>query len=501
MRVHVFSEQLGTGDNARMSSRIAGALVFFTSAVVLVLEILAGRLLAPYAGVTLETFTAIIGVVLAGIAFGTWFGGRYADLVASPATLVGPVLVLGGALAASTVPLARVLGPSLGTAGITGLIALTAIAILPATAILSATPPIIVKVILEDLGTTGATVGRISALGTAGALVGTFTSGFVLVATLPTSVTILTVALVTAAVGLWLWARHRPQRNVLGVVAVIGLAAGSVLTASVSSPCDVETAYFCASEVPVADNPNASILLLDTLTHAYVNKTDPTDLRFSSIRMFASAIEAMTDGPIDVLHVGGGGFSLPNWVSATRPASTNVVLELDGALVEFVEERFEPAPVEETIVGDARVSVTQVGNDFDVVVGDAFGGLAVPWHLTTAEFLAEVSGVLGDEGFYIMNLIDHGDLAFLRAELATAATVFPHVALATLPERLEVGGNFMLVAAKRPIPGDDIIGAAAALDLGIVVLTGDALDAFVDGAQILTDDFAPVDQLLEASSG
>ena len=483
-----------------MSSRFAGALVFFTSAAVLVLEILAGRLLAPYAGVTLETYTAIIGVALAGIAFGTWLGGRYADASASPITLLGPVLVLGGALAASTVPLARVLGPSLGTEGIVGLVALTAIAILPATSVLSATPPIVVKLILEDLDDTGATVGRISALGTAGALFGTFVSGFVLVATLPTSTTILSVAIATAVVGIWLRLRHRPDQHALSSVAVIGLFVGALLTALVQSPCDVETAYFCASEVADPDNPNASILVLDTLTHAYVDKADPTNLQFSSIRMFAGAIEAMTDGGIDVLHVGGGGFSLQNWLSATRPSSSNVVLELDGALVEFVEERLDPAPVERTIVGDARVSLPAAGTDFDVVVGDAFGGLAVPWHLTTVEFLGEISDSLDEDGFYIMNLIDHGELDFVRAELATASKVFPEVALVTVPSRLETGGNFMLVASKRPIPDRAIAEAVAELDLGVTVLSGDELVAFVGDASILTDDFAPVDQLLGASS-
>ena len=473
--------------------------MFYTSAAVLVLEILAGRLLAPYAGVTLETFTAIIGVVLAGIAFGTWLGGRYADRTASPVTLVGPVLILGGALAASTVPLARLLGPSMGTEGIAGLVALTAISILPATAVLSATPPIIVKIILDDLDSTGATVGRISALGTAGALVGTFTSGFILVATLPTSVTILTVAVATAIAGLGLWLRHRPAGQRLGAIALIGLLAGSVLTVAAQSPCDVETAYFCASEVTDPDNPDASFLLLDTVTHAYVDKVDPTNLRFSSIRMFASAIEAMTEGHIDALHVGGGGFSLPTWLALTRPGSRNVVLELDGALVEFVEERFHPAPVEQTIVGDARVSLKEAGDGFDVVVGDAFGGLAVPWHLTTEEFLEEISGSLHGDGFYVMNLIDHGGFDFLRAEIATASSVFPYTALVTVPERFDVGGNFMLVASKQPIPADRIVAAAASLDLVVTALTGEALDVFVVDAAILTDDFAPVDQLLATS--
>ncbi len=482
-----------------MGSKLAGTLVFFTSAAVLILEILAGRLLAPYSGVTLETFTAIIGVVLAGIAVGTWLGGRYADRAGSPVALIGPVLILGGALAASTVPLARLLGPSMGTAGLAGLVLLTAIAILPATAVLSATPPIIVKIILDDLGTTGATVGRISALGTAGALFGTFTSGFVLVATLSTSVIVLTVAVTTAIVGIGMWMQYRPDSHALGTFALIGLLAGSTLTAAVQSPCDVETAYFCASEIVDPEDPDASFLLLDTVTHAYVDKTDPTNLRFTSIRMFASAIDAMTTGEIAALHVGGGGLTVASWLTETRPASRNVVLELDGALVEFVAERFDPAPVDLTIIGDARVSLEAAGDGFDVVIGDAFGGLAVPWHLTTVEFFEEISGALVDDGFYLMNLIDHGDLDFLRAEVATATAVFPSVGVVTLPERFDTGGNFMLMASKQPIPADRIVAEASALDLEVRVLTGSELQEFVDAAEILTDDFAPVDQLLATS--
>ncbi len=482
-----------------MRSMLAGALVFFTSAAVLILEILAGRLLAPYAGVTLETFTAIIGVVLGGIATGTWLGGRLADRADAPETLIGPVMILSGALAASTVPLARLLGPSMGADGLAGLVLLTAIAILPATAVLSAIPPIIVKIVLDDLGRTGATVGRISALGTAGALFGTFTSGFLLVATLRTSVVVLAVALLTAAAGTALWLRFRPDSHALATVALIGLAAGSTLTTAVQSPCDVETAYFCASEVADPDDPGSSFLVLDTVTHAYVDKDDPTNLRFTSIRMFASAIEAMTTGPVSAVHIGGGGYSMPNWITATRPGSRNIVLELDGSLVEFVEDRLDPLPVDRTIVGDARVSLYEAGTGFDVAVGDAFGGLAVPWHLTTEEFVQEIAGALDADGFYVMNLIDHGPLDFLRAELATARAVFPHVAVVTVPERFDVGGNFMLVASKRPIPRASIVAEAARLSLEVTAIGDDELDGFIGRAPVLIDDFAPVDQLITTS--
>ena len=81
-----------------MPTWLAGAVVFFTSGSVLVLEILAGRLLAPYVGVRLETYTSVIGIVLGGIALGTWLGGRLADRV-DPRKTVGPLMVAGGGLA------------------------------------------------------------------------------------------------------------------------------------------------------------------------------------------------------------------------------------------------------------------------------------------------------------------------------------------------------------------------------------------------------------------
>jgi hypothetical protein len=61
----------------------AYALVFTASCCTLVIEILAGRILAPYLGVSLYTWTSIIGVILAGITCGNWAGGVLADRMAS----------------------------------------------------------------------------------------------------------------------------------------------------------------------------------------------------------------------------------------------------------------------------------------------------------------------------------------------------------------------------------------------------------------------------------
>ena len=121
-----------------MSAGLARALVFASSAAVLVLEILAGRLMAPYVGVSLETFTGIIGVVLAGIAAGTAIGGRLADRV-DPEPLLGPALLAGGVLSWWSLWVVFTLGPEVGR-GPVAIVALTALAFFAPAAVLNRLP-------------------------------------------------------------------------------------------------------------------------------------------------------------------------------------------------------------------------------------------------------------------------------------------------------------------------------------------------------------------------
>jgi hypothetical protein len=164
---------------------LASLIVFFTSASVLVLEILAGRLLAPYVGVTLETYTGIIGTVLAGIALGSWRGGRLAD-ARDPRTLLGPVIAFGGVLALACLPIIRLFGPALAGRDPFAIVLLAFLGFFAPAAVLSGVTPMVVKVQLDSLRMTGRTVGRLSATGTVGALFGTFATGFVLLAAFPT---------------------------------------------------------------------------------------------------------------------------------------------------------------------------------------------------------------------------------------------------------------------------------------------------------------------------
>lgn len=84
-----------------IGARTAAVLVFASSAAVLVVEITALRLLAPYLGLTLETSTLVIGIALAAIALGSWAGGRLADR-GDPRRYLGLSLGVSGAVVAFT---------------------------------------------------------------------------------------------------------------------------------------------------------------------------------------------------------------------------------------------------------------------------------------------------------------------------------------------------------------------------------------------------------------
>ena len=163
---------------------LAALLVVLSSAAVLVLEVLVSRLVAPYVGLTLETYTAAIGVALGAIAAGAALGGRLADRT-DPRRWLGPALAVGGALVLSARPTVFAVGGGFRGLGPVGTVVLVLFAVAPAALVLSMVTPGVVKLRLRTLAETGETVGRLSALGTLGALAGTFLTGFVLLSALP----------------------------------------------------------------------------------------------------------------------------------------------------------------------------------------------------------------------------------------------------------------------------------------------------------------------------
>jgi MFS family permease len=489
-----------------LPSGLATALVFGASGAVLVLEIVALRLVGPYVGVTLQVSSSVIGISLAAIAYGTWLGGRLADRF-DPRSLLAPALLLGAIGTAVTLPLVRYGGELLRGGAAPAVLLLAALAVFLPAFILSSVSPLVVKLQLSDLNRTGSVVGRLSSIGTLGAITATLATGFIFVAAVPTSWILLTLAILLAVAGAALWWWLRPSSPLPGkprtraALVTLGLV-GAGLGASSPNPCDVETAYHCAQVVADPHVPGGRTLILNSARHSYVDLNDPRDLEFAYIQWIASVADVLPAGPVTALHLGGGGFTMPAYLRATRPGSDQLVAELDGGLVDLDKKKLGLAtgPDLRVRVGDARVAVAdQASSSYDLVVGDAFGYLVVPWHLATKEMAVDIARVTRPSGIYVQNVIDYPPNRFIRAEIATVAAAFPHVALIAPQEALDgkVGSNFVIMASKSPLPETEVRGRLATVAKEpVVLLTGDDLDAFVDDARVLTDDYAPVDQLL-----
>lgn len=489
--------------------RLARTLVFVASGAVLVLEITGLRLVGPYVGVTLQTNSAVIGIVLGAIAYGAWAGGWLADRL-DARQLLAPVILAAGAATALVPPVARYAGEALRGTDPVRVLMLTALTLFFPSALLSAVTPLVVKLQLADLSHTGRVVGSLSSAGTLGGITATLMTGFVLVAALPTSTIMLGLAGMLAVGGALVWwylgsgAVRRAHRLLAGIV-TIGLP-GAVLSATAPDPCEVETAYHCATITVDVRRPSGRILWLNSIQHSYVDLSDQTHLEYEYARWIGVVADtvAAPGSPVAALHLGGGGFTLPGYLAATRPGSDNLVFELDDRLISLARQRLGLRTGGQMRVraGDARINLASAPTaSRDLVIGDAFGHLSVPWHLATRELTREVRRVLRPGGTYVLNLIDQPAGRFARAEIATIASVFANVAVITVPGAFAGTemANWVIVASDTALPVSEPGGIRDRLSLlprPVPVISGKEVSRFVGGVQALTDDHAPVDQFV-----
>ncbi|MDO4783880.1 MAG: fused MFS/spermidine synthase [Propionibacteriaceae bacterium] len=188
----------------------------------------------------------------------------------------------------------------------------------------------------------------------------------------------------------------------------------------------------------------------------------PDSLAFEYVQHIAGVLECtLLERPaaerVRVVHVGGGGLTLPRWVEWKRPHTAQIVLEPDAALVAEVRRKLPLArrsgiKIRET---DGLAGLAAMGDAYaDCVVVDAFDGGRVPAELATAEWFAEVARVLRPGGLVVMNLIDSAPFAWSRRCLAGLAAHFRHLVLGAEPAVFKGRrfGNLVATGSSVPLP-------------------------------------------------
>lgn len=249
-----------------------------------------------------------------------------------------------------------------------------------------------------------------------------------------------------------------------------------------------------AELIPDRDRARAWTLTIDGAPQSHVDLDDPGYLSFEYQRRIGHVIDlvAPPGRPIHAVHLGGGALTLARYVAATRPRSTQQVVEYDAPLVALVRREL-PLDANARVrvrSADARAGLAKVPDGWaDLVVADVFGGARTPAHLTSTEFLDDVRRALRPDGVYAANLADGPPLAHLRGQIATAAARFTELALIADPAVLRGRrfGNAVLVAADTPLPVPELTRRAASDPHPGRVEHGRALRDFTGGAAPVTD--------------
>ena len=490
-------------------------IVFVASFCTLVLELVAGRVLAPYVGVSIYTWTSVIGVVLAGISLGNYLGGKAADRWASP-RLLGLLFILGGLTSLAIIPAIMIWGgASLGFQAhvmVKILVITTIIFFLPA-CILGMISPVVIKLALKDLQSSGNVVGKIYAFSTLGAIFGTFATGFFLISWFGTRAIIATVALVLILMGVFFGELWRPKGRVILPLVALFFGAFVVLAQqqAFASPFYKETNYYT---IRVHDEVSKKtpdrwlkILILDRLIHSYNDPNDPLHLEYDYEYVYADLTDhvAQTRPDLKALFLGGGGYTYPRYVAAKYPQSDVTVVEIDPGVTQTAYEALglERDTRIKTYNEDARLFFLQRHGDppYDLIFGDAFNDISVPYHLTTKEFADLIKANLKPDGYYIANVIDNiRKFNFLRSYAYTLNQTFKYVYLLSDGEDWRFGfqNTFVVVAGDQPLDEAYLKKVApGSSDSGTKMMPMDEWLAYLnDGqAKLLTDDHVPVDEL------
>lgn len=246
--------------------------------------------------------------------------------------------------------------------------------------------------------------------------------------------------------------------------------------------------------------PGAVQLVVDDTPQSHLNPGRPDELFFEYVRRIGHVIDLFRpkSESITAIHLGGGAFTLPRYVEATRPGSRQQVVEIEGDLVDYVRESF-PLPERANIRvrrGDARERLERfpagLQDNTDLVVVDVFSGAQTPAHLTSVEFYRLVQTFLTSDGVVAVNAADGSGQHFAKRQVATLQAVFSTVVAIAEPQVLKGRrfGNVVLVAANSERAADTLDWLPRLLAGGphpARLLEGEELRDYVGSLEAVTD--------------
>ena len=458
---------------------------FTCGAMVMVVEMVGSRLLAPWMGSSLIVWTSLIGIILACLSLGYWLGGKVADItpkITSLAKIIFAAAVSVAILGIAANPVLFYISQEFSNIYLASVVAALILFAIPSI-LLGMVSPMIVRIALESNSRIGATVGRFAALSSVGSILGTFLGGFVLISLFSSgTILMLTAAILAVTSGIVGLQGMKAKKNpVITIILVLALIVTGVWIEISGMPMatvgiHIETPYnhlriyegIRRDDYERGEFKRVRILQTDPVgSQSAMYIDNPNDFVFDYTRFYDLAFFYRPEIK-NVLMLGGGGYTVPKNLLAYYPAVSVDVVELDPGMTSAAEKYFEFVRNEKTRVyhEDARTFINRVSKTdekYDAVYWDTFSSeYNIPFHLTTIESARRVYEMLSDDGITIMNIISavegHQGGVF-RGIYAAFKEVFPHIRifLATYPNDVNIRQNALIVASKSELSNDGII--------------------------------------------
>lgn len=478
--------------------------VFLSGAVVMMLELVGSRILAPFVGTSTFIWTSLIGVILASLSLGYYHGGKKADEDPSLKRLSNILLLAGisiGIVALLNQTLLSFLTGWIHSVKWTAAAAACLLFGFPAY-LLGMVSPQAVKIRMTSLETSGATIGRLYALSSVGSIVGTFLVGFYLMAWMGSRNILFLLCLLTLLLSLL----NRRSRDTVFALFLFGVSPWVQSRGSAPRLMVEDTGYnsvqVLTQPYPRPDSPVCRIMKVGN-EYSSGMYLDSDSLAFVYSR-FYKLMFAFHPRPVHTLLIGGGAYSVPKYFQKACPGMKMDVLEIDPDLTRIAMEkfRFRPDSLVVPVHEDGRIFLNRNARKYDVIMGDAYRSLfSIPFHLVSDEAIARMEASLTEEGLLMMNILspaagENRDLLF--SVLKTCRRHFPEVRVfrpntATPAGRVQ---NLMVVCLKggcKPPPENlsPQLREMMAHELDISAIPYD------EQGLVLTDDFAPVEHYAE----
>jgi spermidine synthase len=470
--------------------------LFLSGASCLVLELAGARLISPFYGSSIYTWSAMITVTMVALAFGYAWGGRQADR--QPYLLLFARMLTAAGLTVAAVPWLRVpiLRASLPLGVQAGALASAAALMGPALVLLSALGPVAVRLTATGAFDSGRKSGDAWAVSTAGSVLGAVLTGFVLIPHLPISKILYGIALLLmllGALGAWLSQRAIP----LGQLAACAACVGLMLMPGPKPRHAMTVSESAYGRIAVMDNGDKRYLLVGGTSQSVMQMAGG-----ESDSQYIRALEwtrALRPKAKHALVVGLGAGLLPK--ALERRGLTVDAFEIDPAIAEAAYKDFGYEPKGKVVIGDGRALLEGGLGPWDLVFLDAFGAESPPAHLFTEEAFALVRRSLPADGVFAINLVSAiapPDDAAWKAVYRTLSETFPHTRAFVASEPNDGLCNILLFASAGPLEAGPPAGPAHASKEVALMLSRELKPVAQElaSAIVLTDDHAPLDALL-----